>query len=132
MNLLGVGALSGWILRSLVGKRRERRGMRALGRLDGLQWLFASWGRSCIQSEDEIPRVAGSETCVGFFRMAFRAPCPWICLAHLEAASGGSIGVTRVALAVVWSESVVEDVGRPIELRMSLVEVHEGHPCLDG
>ena len=108
----------------------ERCGMRALERVGGPQWLFASWGMSCIRNEGEILRVAGSEMCVGFSLMAFHVPCLSICLAHLGAASGESIGATRVALVVEWFVSVVAGAGHLIVWQRFLVEVRGDRQCL--
>lgn len=106
--------------------------MRALERVGGPQWLFASWGMSCIRSEGEILRVAGWEMCVGFSLMASHVPCLSICFAHLGAASGESIGATRVvALVVEWFVSVVAGAGHLIVEQRFLVEVRGDRQCLD-
>ena len=105
--------------------------MRALERVGGPQWLFASWGMSCTRNEGEILRVAGSEMCVGFSLMAFHVPCLSICLAHLGAASGESIGATRIALVVEWFvSSVVAGAGHLIVEQRFLVEVRGDRQCL--
>ena len=103
--------------------------MMALGRLDGRQWLFASWETLCIPSEGEIRPAAGSATCVGFSLLASHVPCLSTCLASLGAAIDGCTGATMVALAADWSAFGAEGAGyRFVQQELPLVE-REGHQC---
>lgn len=107
--------------------------MTALERLDGPQWLFASWEMSCIPSEDESPPAADSEMCVGSSLMAFHDPCLLTCFASPEAANGESIGATTVAPAVdSFGSGVSEGAGHLSVWQRFLAAERGGRQCLSA
>lgn len=72
--------------------------MMAWVQLDALQWLSVSWAKSCIRNVDVIQAVECWETwCGSCLPGCLGCPCPWTCLASLEAANDESTAPAKTA-----------------------------------
>lgn len=91
-----VGQMSN--LRTFAAKKMVKREKKALGRVGVIQWLYASWERSCDLIADGIPEVEYWVKCLCSWLLEYLDDlCPWFFPAHQVAASDESRALAMMA-----------------------------------